>query len=105
MGTQLNGFDLAGNGSMDRNAQTLIVTDLLTLGHKIALGNQRLARCADMLRHGNHNDVRFGKGLGFLVAGIPLVFFGMDPAEKRKRHVSSPLSKFAESENPGLGIL
>ena len=96
VGPHLHRLDLAGNGSVNGNTQALIVTDLLSLGHQIALGNQRLTGRADMLRHRNDYDVRFGKYLGFLVARVPFVFFGMDPAEKRKRHVSSPLSNLAE---------
>ena len=96
VGPHLHRFHLAGNGSVDRNAQALIVADLLALGHQITLGDQRLTGRADMLRHRDHNDVRLRKYLGFLVARIPFVFFGMHPAEKGKRHVSSPLSNFAE---------
>ena len=96
MRTHLHRLDLTGNRGVNRDAQALIVTDFLTLGHQIALGNQRLAGSADMLRHGDHYNIRFRKYLGFLVARVPLVFFGMHPAEKRKRHVSSPLSNFAE---------
>ena len=94
--TNLHRLDLAGNGSVNRDAQALIITDLLTLGHQITLGNQGLTGRADMLRHGNDYDIRFGKYLGFLVARVPFVFFGVHPAEKRKRHVSSPLSKLAD---------
>ena len=88
----LHRLDLTGNGSVHRDAQSLVVADLLTLCHQVAFCNQGLTGGADVLRHGNHDNIRFRKSLGFLVTGIPLIFFGMYPAEKRKRHVSSPLS-------------
>ena len=96
VGPHLHRLDLAGNGSVNRDAQALIVADLLALGHQIPLGNQGLTGRADMLRHGNDYDIRLRKYLGFLVARVPFVFFGVHPAEKRKRHVSSPLSKLAD---------
>ena len=96
VGPHFHRLYLTGNGSVNRDAQALIVADLLTPGHQIALGDQRLTGRADMLRHRNDYNIRFGKYLGFLVACVPFVFFGMHPAEKRKRHVSSPLSNFAE---------
>jgi hypothetical protein len=81
---------------MDRNAQTLVVTDLLTDSNQVALLDEGLAGGADMLGHRDHQDVRFGEDLSCLVASVPLIFFGMYPSEKRKRHITSPLSKFAE---------
>ena len=45
---------------------------------------------------GDDHDIRFGEHLDSLVASVMLIFCGMDTAEKRKRHISSPLSKFAE---------
>jgi len=67
----------------------------LTHGHRVTLLHEGVAGGADMLGHGDHNDIRLGENLSLLVAGIPLIFFGMDPAEKRKRHITSPLSNFA----------
>ena len=89
-------LNLTGNGSMNRNTQTLIITDLLTDSNQIALLDEGLAGGADMLGHGNYQDIRFGEYLSLLVTSVPLIFFGMDPSEKRKRHITSPLSIFAE---------
>jgi hypothetical protein len=81
---------------MNRNTQTLVVTDLLTDSNQIALLDEGLAGGADMLGHGNYQDIRFGEYLSRLVASVPLIFFGMHPSEKRKRHFTSPLSNFAD---------
>jgi hypothetical protein len=82
---------------MNRNAQTLIVTDLLTDSNQVALLNEGLAGGADMLGHRDHEDIRFRESHGLLVTSVPLIFVGMNTAEKRKRHITSPLSNFAET--------
>jgi hypothetical protein len=79
-----------------RYAQTLIIADFLTLGHQIILLHQGLTGGADVLRHGDDQNIRLGKILNGLVASVELIFRGMDTAEKRKRHVTSPLSKLAD---------
>ena len=48
-GPHLHGDDRAGNGGMDRHAQSLTVTDLLTDGHAVAHLDQGRAGSADML--------------------------------------------------------
>ena len=103
VGTGLYRLHLTGNGSVNGNTQALIVTDLLTHGDQIPFFDQGLAGGADMLGHGNDNHIRGGEGLNLLVASVPLIFFGMDPSEKRKRHITSPLSNFAE-KTAGLQI-
>ena len=95
VGAHFHSLDLTGDGSVDRHTQSLIIADLLTHGHRVTLLHEGVAGGADMLGHGDHNDIRLGENLSLLVAGIPLIFFGMDPAEKRKRHITSPLSNFA----------
>ena len=95
VGAHFHSLDRTGDGSVDRHTQSLIITDLLTHGHRVTLLHEGVAGGADMLGHGDHNDIRLGENLSLLVAGIPLIFFGMDPAEKRKRHITSPLSNFA----------
>ena len=82
---------------MYRDTKALVIADLLPDGDQIALLDQGLAGGADMLGHGDYDDIRFRENLDLLVASVPLIFFGMDPAEKRKRHITSPLSNFAES--------
>ena len=71
---------------MDRDAQALIVTDLLTDRYAVALLDQGRARCADVLRHGDHQQIRGGESLDFLAFGVVLIFFGVYPSEKGKRH-------------------
>jgi hypothetical protein len=81
---------------MDRNTQALVVTDFLTNRNQIALLYKGHAGSADMLGHGNYNHVRFREHDSLLVASVPLIFVGMNTAEKRKRHISSPLSNFTD---------
>ena len=95
VGAHFHSLDRTGDGSVDRHAQSLIITDLLTHGHRVALLHEGVAGGADMLGHGDHYNIRLRENLSLLVAGIPLIFFGMNPAEKRKRHITSPLSNFA----------
>ena len=95
VGAHFHSLDRTGDGSVDRHAQSLVIADLLTHGHRVALLHEGVAGGADMLGHGDHYDIRLRENLSLLVAGIPLIFFGMNPAEKRKRHITSPLSNFA----------
>ena len=94
VGAHFHSLDLTGDGSVDRHTQSLIIADLLTHGHRVTLLHEGVAGGADMLGHGDHNDIRLGENLSLLVAGIPLIFFGMDPAEKRKRHIYFTSFKF-----------
>jgi hypothetical protein len=96
MGTGFHSLNLTGNRSMDRNAQTLVVTDLLTDSNQITLLYEGLAGGADMLGHRDHYNIRFGESYSCLVASVPLIFVGMNTSEKRKRHITSPLSNFAD---------
>jgi hypothetical protein len=81
---------------MNRHAQALVVTNLLTNSNQITLLHEGLAGGADMLGHGDHEDIRLGENLSRLVTSVPLIFVGMDSSEKRKRHITSPLSNFAD---------
>ena len=80
-------LDRTGNGRMDRDAQALIVTDLLTHQHPVTLFDQGQTGRADMLAHGDHQQVRLRKILDFLFFRIPFVFLRMYTSENRKRHI------------------
>ena len=97
MGLGLHGLDLAGDGCMNRHAKALVVTDLLALFDQIVLLHQGLTGGADMLGHGNNQDIGGREFLDSHVTCVMLIISGMHTAEKRKRHISSPLSKFADS--------
>ena len=84
--TVLNCLDGTGNGCVDRDAQALIVTDLLTDRNAVALLDQGRAGCADVLRHGDYQNIRFGETQDLPVFSVVLIFFGMNSSEKGKRH-------------------
>jgi hypothetical protein len=71
---------------MDRNTQSLVVTDLLAHRHTIALLHQRLAGCADVLRHRHDQQVRLREDLYGFVFRVLFVSLGMDTAKEGKRH-------------------
>ena len=86
VGAGLHSLDRAGHGGVDGDAQTLVVADLLAHQDTVALLDQGLAGCADVLRHGDHQQIRGGESLDFLAFGVVLIFFGVYPSEKGKRH-------------------
>ena len=67
---------------MHRNAQALIVTDLLAHHNCIAFFHQALAGCADVLGQGDHKKIRLRELLDLLLAGIPLIILGMDATKE-----------------------
>ena len=86
VGAGFHSFDGTGNRCVDRDAQTLVVADFLTNGHVVALLDQGCTGCADVLGHGDYQDVRLREAVDLLVLSVVLIFFGMYAAEKRKRH-------------------
>ena len=86
MGPHFHSLDLTGHRCMNRHAQALVVTDLLTHGDKVALLHQRLAGSANMLRHGDHQQIRLTIFLNRGVFCVMFVFLGMDTAKERFRH-------------------
>ena len=92
-GPHLHGDDRAGNGGVDRYAQSLAVTDLLTDGHAVAHLDQGRAGSADMLRHGNADGFRM-QGIDGSLAGQLLVALGMYAAKKRTGHKVHHLNSF-----------
>ena len=86
MGAGLHGDDLAGDGGMDGDAQTLAVTDLLTKEHPVAYGYQALAGGADVLQQGDDyllggHGTEFRDGLGHF-----FVVLGVDTAKEQAFH-------------------
>ena len=92
----LHRLDLTGHGCVNRHAQARIVANFLTFFHQVALFHQGLTRRADVLGHRDHQNIRLRVFLQGTVAGVPLVFLGMDTTKERKRHVASPLLIIAE---------
>lgn len=86
VGAHFHRLHRAGNRCVDGNTQPLIVADLLTHSHQIALFHQGLAGNADVLGHRNHQNIRFRKILDRRILCVMLIFFRMDAAEKRKSH-------------------
>ena len=82
MGTRLNGDDGARHGCVDGHAKSLPVSDLLTEGYPVANGYQRLTGRANVLGHGNADDM-WMQGDNGRFARQFLVTFWMDTAEKR----------------------
>ena len=90
VGPHLHGFDLAGNGSVNGHTQTLVVADLLTHGYRVTFLDQRHTGAADVLLHGNYQNIRLWEGLQRFVLCKPLILFGMDASKKGKSHSQSP---------------
>ena len=86
VGPFLDRLDGTGNRAVNRHTQTFVIADLLTYGHGITLLHKALAGGANVLGHGDHQNIGFGEGLYGLGFGVGLVFFGMHAAEKGKSH-------------------
>ena len=94
IGPHLHSLHRTGNAGVDRNAQSFSLANFLAHGHRVALGHQRLAGRTNVLLHGDYENIRFREVLYLFALCVPLVFFGVDPSEKGKRHRFSPLSKY-----------
>ena len=71
---------------MHRYAQAFAIANLLAAQHMIAHLHQRLAGCADMLLHGQHNLLGHDGVEGGYMGGHFLVVLGMDATEKQAFH-------------------
>ena len=97
VGAGLHGLHCAGDRRVHRNAQALIITDLLTPFYGIVLFYQRLAGNADVLGHGHHQNIRLREFLHRQIPGVVLVVLGVHTAKERKRHKC-----FTSSEDWGI---
>ena len=86
VGTCLHCLDRTGNRCVDRHTQTCIVADFLTLFDVVIFLHQRLAGNTDMLGHGDHHNIRLWECQHRHIPGM-FVFFRMDSAKERERHI------------------
>jgi hypothetical protein len=87
------------------DTQALVVTDLLSLGHDIILLDQGFAGSANVLTHGNDQQIRLGECLHTPLLGVMLILLRVHATKEGKRHRSITSSVRLPLNPRGIGMI